>query len=563
MNRLNNKFHLISYKEVLSIVIIISIILLNSTFTFSQSKESEEVTIGVLSFASKEDTVSKWQALADYLTDTVEGQEFKIKAMFYTEFQDCILEGNVDYILTNPAHFISISQEYELSGAIATLTEMSGGKAQFGFGGVIFTRNTPDTPSTISDLKGKTISAVALDSLGGYQASAYELKKAGIDPEKDLEIVLTGMPHNNTIDMVLAGQADAGFVRSGVIEKLIKAGELDKDALKIINEQNFTNFDQYISTTMYPEWPFIALSHIEPKQAQRVAASLYLMDDSPEYTERIGIFGFTIPSNYLEVEILMRELKLPPFDKEEQITLFGVWRQYYFELIITLVLIITVISYAVYKSRVGKILSAQNEELNNLTLKLRESNINLTEISIKDSLTGLYNRRHFEVFIRNTLNMIKIHNTTLSICVIDIDNFKQYNDNYGHNIGDLVLIEVAKNLQAHVNDINDIVARYAGDEFVIVFYDAAPHALKANAQKIIRGINKMEIKLPNSDEKLKVSISMGVTTTRPKCNHTSEEVFKSADNALFRAKEEGKNRYVFEDCSCIGCSDNTQNGESF
>lgn len=523
----------------------------------SEIANSKVVTIGVLSFASKEDTLEKWNPLAQYLTETIPNQRFKIEPLYYTDFQNAIVERRIDYILTNPAHYIALGQEFDLSGAIATLIELSDGKPQYGFGGVIFSKNIEGTPKSIGALSGKTISAVSQNSLGGYQASAYELQKAGLNLKSSVRFELTGMPHSNAVDVVIQGDADAGFVRSGVIETLIQTGKINENDLFIINPQTYNNFDQSISTEMYPEWPFISLDHIAPRDAQRVAASLYLMDEYPEYVDAIGITGFTIPSSYLEVELLMRSLKIAPFDQTDPITLYGIWSQYYFELLISIGLLITISYYAIYKARMGQILSAKNDELNNATEKLKRMNENLTEISIKDSLTGLYNRRHFEVFFEDKLNQIKRHNHNLAICVIDIDNFKFYNDNYGHHIGDVVLVEVAKTLKSQVHRSLDLVARYAGDEFIIVLYDVKFDSLEMMAKRIVEAIADLQIEAANGDT-LIVSISMGITTASGDCETNSEELFKAADNALFKAKDEGKNCYVIDYCDCDSCNSYTK-----
>ncbi|MCH4887047.1 diguanylate cyclase [Acidaminobacter sp. JC074] len=531
-------------KKILTIILVLML-----SVPVVYAEDQDDYTIGILSFNSKEATLDKWQPLADYLSERVSGQTFCVEALFYTEFEEAINSKSIDYILTNPAHYIAIGQEFELSGAIATLTELYEGKPMSGFGGVIFTKNTQHAPKTLEELENKKISAVSQSSLGGYQASAYELLKIGIDLDK-VDFVLTGMPHSNAVQMVLNDQADAGFARSGVIESLIKSGEINEDDLLVLNSQTYEDFNQLISTPLYPEWPFIALSHIEKHKAQRVAAALYLMDENQEYIDKVGISGFTIPANYLDVELMMRALKQPPFDQEEDITMEGIWKQYNAEIIIALFIILIISSYAFYKAIIGKVLREKNETLNNLTDQLQQSNDCLKEISIKDALTGLYNRRYFEEYIEEKLQLIYRHDNALAVCVIDIDNFKYYNDTFGHAIGDLVLKEVANTLNEQVLRSLDMVARYAGDEFVIVLYDVDNDNLEPVAERIVNSINNLRIGIPDYDKKLTVSISMGITTAKGKCKHTSTEIFQKADQALFRAKDEGKNCYQIDYCHC-------------
>jgi len=533
-----------SYKKILLFMMII-LICLSNQILYAENANVTDVenirTIAVLSFTSKEETLVKWQPLAAYLNMMVEDQTFEIYPIVYTEFSEAVENKSIDYILTNPAHYIALGQEVELSGAIATIINLSEGKPQYGFGGVVFTRNQEGTPKTLEDLKGKIIAAVSKNSLGGYQASAYELKKIGFDLDKDISIELTGMPHKNTVEMVMTGEADAGFVRSGVLEGLIKSGDIQEDDLIVLNEQNLKALDHLLSTDLYPEWPFLVLDHIDKSEAQRVAASLFLMGDHKTYADEIGIYGFTIPSNYLQVELMMRGLKVAPFDIETPVTLAGVWMQYHVEVLLVLVIIILIVVYAINKARVGTILSNKNAEL--------------VEISIKDSLTGLYNRRYFENFLDEKLENVQENDTNIAIFVIDIDNFKYYNDTFGHDVGDCVLVEVAKTLQNRVWRSTDIVARYAGDEFIIILYDVKRDAVKTIAEDVLHAIKKLRVKIPHEKKELTVSISMGVTTAQKVCQQTSMNVFKIADNALYRAKEQGKNCYVIKECECLQCDE--------
>lgn len=533
-----------SYKKILLFMMII-LICLSNQILYAENANVTDVenirTIAVLSFTSKEETLVKWQPLAAYLNMMVEDQTFEIYPIVYTEFSEAVENQSIDYILTNPAHYIALGQEVELSGAIATIINLSEGKPQYGFGGVVFTRNQEGTPKTLEDLKGKIIAAVSKNSLGGYQASAYELKKIGFDLDKDISIELTGMPHKNAVEMVMTGEADAGFVRSGVLEGLIKSGDIQEDDLIVLNEQNLKALDHLLSTDLYPEWPFLVLDHIDKSEAQRVAASLFLMGDHKTYADEIGIYGFTIPSNYLQVELMMRGLKVAPFDIETPVTLAGVWMQYHVEVLLVLVIIILIVVYAINKARVGTILSNKNAEL--------------VEISIKDSLTGLYNRRYFENFLDEKLENVQENDTNIAIFVIDIDNFKYYNDTFGHDVGDCVLVEVAKTLQNRVRRSTDIVARYAGDEFIIILYDVKRDAVKTIAEDVLHAIKKLRVKIPHEKKELTVSISMGVTTAQKVCQQTSMNVFKIADNALYRAKEQGKNCYVIKECECPQCDE--------
>ena len=224
----------------------------------------------------------------------------------------------------------------------------------------------------------------------------------------------------------------------------------------------------------------------------------------------------------------------------------GIWTQYRYLIIVTLGLILTIISYALYKTRTGKMLSLKNCELNTLTGQLQSMNRQLEKLSITDPLTGLSNRRHFERFLDEKRQLAQRHGTTLAICLIDIDDFKQYNDTFGHHVGDRVLVEVSATLKQNAQRALDLAARYAGDEFIMVLYDVNTQGLEMVARQIINAVENLAIETEETHAPINVSISMGITTAAPQCCLTSDELFHNADKALYEAKRQGKNRYVIQ-----------------
>ena len=158
-------------------------------------------------------------------------------------------------------------------------------------------------------------------------------------------------------------------------------------------------------------------------------------------------------------------------------------------------------------------------------------------LSITDSLTQVYNRRHFEKVLTD---FIKGKNEEISLCICDIDYFKHYNDTNGHFAGDKVLKKIADILKRGVKGL-DVVGRYGGEEFVIIF----PFTSKENALKICKMLNKRikncifpnETKQPNGD----LTVSFGIANF-PSDAATVEELIKKADFALYKAKDMGRDR---------------------
>jgi len=163
-------------------------------------------------------------------------------------------------------------------------------------------------------------------------------------------------------------------------------------------------------------------------------------------------------------------------------------------------------------------------------------------LSITDSLTQLYNRRHFEEKLHKVLALGHEKSAKISLCIADVDFFKYYNDLNGHQEGDTVLRKIAEMLKQGVKG-SDIVGRYGGEEFIIIF----PDTDKERAAKICENIRQKikdyqffnEKDQPNGD----LTVSFGVATY-PDDAKTPEQLIKQADFALYRAKEMGKNRVM-------------------
>ena len=165
--------------------------------------------------------------------------------------------------------------------------------------------------------------------------------------------------------------------------------------------------------------------------------------------------------------------------------------------------------------------------------QLNENNKVLQKLSITDELTGLNNRRSLNDALEKETVRAARYFAPLSVLMIDIDHFKRFNDKFGHSIGDVVLAGVAKAIQSHCRT-SDFCARYGGEEFVVLL----PHTNLLDAQKLANQYCT-DIEHLNIDGK-QVTISIGISEFDP--HKTAEELFKSADAALHRAKEMGRNR---------------------
>ncbi|MFH1873801.1 MAG: diguanylate cyclase [Pseudomonadota bacterium] len=164
------------------------------------------------------------------------------------------------------------------------------------------------------------------------------------------------------------------------------------------------------------------------------------------------------------------------------------------------------------------------------------------ELSVKDELTQVYNRRHFQQMLQMEWKRSVRFSRDISVVMIDVDHFKAYNDTYGHLQGDAVLKEIGKILRNNLREV-DTVARFGGEEFILLLPDTDKHGAIAVAEKIRHLVE--EHKFTNDDwkETKQMSISAGVASY-PDDVQEMEEIIDHADIALYRAKEEGRNRVI-------------------
>jgi len=171
---------------------------------------------------------------------------------------------------------------------------------------------------------------------------------------------------------------------------------------------------------------------------------------------------------------------------------------------------------------------------NAITGKLLETSASL------DDLTGLFSRRHFTLWFETEIRRARNYLTPLSIFLFDIDHFKKVNDTYGHHAGDLVLRKVAEVARKNTRSSN-LVSRYGGEEFTVVMTSANKEQALSYANILREKVAATGTKIPGLDKSLRVTISGGVATF-PGDGETTSELLKAADQALYRAKSDGRNK---------------------
>ena len=169
----------------------------------------------------------------------------------------------------------------------------------------------------------------------------------------------------------------------------------------------------------------------------------------------------------------------------------------------------------------------------------------LEEENITDPLLGIYNRRYLDRRLANEISRAKRYELPLSILMVDIDHFKKVNDTYGHHAGDLVLSYVAELILNVIRD-TDIAARYGGEEITIIAPDSTAKSGRELAERLRKNIGSHELVLSSESgehRSVRVNVSIGVAALDEHTD-TAKQLIENADSALYRAKEEGRNRVM-------------------
>jgi diguanylate cyclase (GGDEF)-like protein len=188
----------------------------------------------------------------------------------------------------------------------------------------------------------------------------------------------------------------------------------------------------------------------------------------------------------------------------------------------------------------GQLALAMGEaiKLSLFNLRLQEK---LREQATHDPLTGLFNRRYLEDSLDRELHRARRKESVLSLVMLDLDHFKQFNDSFGHDAGDLMLREIGKVLGAALRH-SDIACRYGGEEFVLVFPDSALADTSKRLEAIRVLIKGLEIR--HGDRLIgTMTVSAGIAAS-PDHGTTAPELLRAADEALYAAKEGGRDRLV-------------------
>lgn len=209
---------------------------------------------------------------------------------------------------------------------------------------------------------------------------------------------------------------------------------------------------------------------------------------------------------------------------------------------LTVTIMSIVLAFTMWQNSTRNIL--QTRYIEQQKAELEEKNSRLEQLVSYDSLTGLFNRREFDRILEHELNRINRIEQPLTLILLDLDHFKAFNDLYGHVKGDDCLKEVSAAVLSLVRRTGDAAVRYGGEEFAVILPQSSPEYAETLAERIRTAILDLEIPHPGNPAAPVVSISSGVLTILPPSHLTPLQTLEKVDALLYRAKHEGRNRWI-------------------
>lgn len=287
--------------------------------------------LGVLSMQPPDRTTRDYADTVEQLRRALPEHQVHLVPLDWHALAQAVEQQQLDWVLTNGVQYITLREQNALSGALATQRIHENGSDVATRGAVVLRRADRTDLAQFAQLHNKrlTVALPALRSQGliSYLGPMAELAQAQV-PTQQWRWLETGRNQTLVVQHVLEGQADLGFVRTGLLEDMVRSGALAPGALEVVNPQTRPGYPVRTSTTLYPEWALAALPHVDEHTSRRVTAALLSMEHPSDPAHHNRVAGFTIPADYSTIENHMRLLRLPPFDRAPAVTWQDIQTQY-------------------------------------------------------------------------------------------------------------------------------------------------------------------------------------------------------------------------------------------
>lgn len=329
---------------------------------FSSIVNAKDIRIALRAHQGVSAALTQWQPTADHLSSKIPGYRFiMVPFTNISEMNQAVSSGDFQFNLTNPSSAIEYINRYN-SKPLATLVNKRQGKGYSQFGSVIFTLSDQSDIHSLRDLKGKTFIAVDEQAFGGWRVAWLELLKNNINPFVDFKSLKFGVGNQeNVVYSVLNGKADAGAVRTDMLERMAFKGKINLTDFKVIGEKKKKGFPFLLSTDLYPEWLFSSVGKTDKTLQEAVSKELLLISKIDDAAINGEYIKWITPLDYSPVNDLLKKLKVGPYNIAKMGVYESLVSQYGLAIAITIIVFILIILSFIYVLRLNrKILAAKS-----------------------------------------------------------------------------------------------------------------------------------------------------------------------------------------------------------
>lgn len=284
---------------------------LASNLSVSSSAEENPIRVGVLTIDSALSVHERYDPLLDHLSKTLE-QPFELVPLTQESQFSAVAQGEIDFITNNPLAAVQVQRLYNTEFLVTYSRPRSGTQ----FSALIIVRSDSSI-QTLEDLQGKRVACVDFETAAaGCLFQVYHLIQNNIDPFQDFDTFTENPSQDNIVLAVLNGTLDAGFIRTGQLEKMLKNGLLPNlDDIRVLEPIDDT-FVYAHTTALYPEWPIAALSDTDPALSNAVQSELLALSDDHSALIAANIDGFVESVDYQLIHDLIETLQLKSWDAD-------------------------------------------------------------------------------------------------------------------------------------------------------------------------------------------------------------------------------------------------------
>ena len=320
------------------------------------------IKIGVLAKRGAEVTFKKWNATAQYLSEALPAYSFEIVPLKFEKIFEAVEKEEVHFILANSGYYVVLEHEYGAQRITTLVNKHITGLTQKQFGGVIFTHtDNMKRFNTLESLKGTSLGAVNVNSLGGWQMAWRELVDSDIDKDSHFTSISFKGTHDKVVYAVLNKEIDIGTVRTDTLERMALENKIDINNIHIINSQVHPDFPFLISTKLYPEWPFARLKHTPDLLSKQVAIALMKIPSNSRAARDASIDSWNTPLSYQPVHACFKALEIPPY--YQPIKFIDVLLKYWAWIVFYVIGAVVGIGMLIYQLRLTTYLKDTQDEL--------------------------------------------------------------------------------------------------------------------------------------------------------------------------------------------------------